>query len=409
MKTIVINRMYAGTYINNKLGGEIINLLHTDSGDNYVFVNPYGYINKMYNDSVVAVVDTRLLKSGCFEILGISLVENGQIVHPKGYTRKEKGLSCGKQIDNYTKNHTIEYGGVPYKNIVDNVMDSYITFKSNSLLIPKEQIFITDSDNGNNVPISNFTFNLPDKRFPKQSLISYITDVDNPTAFKIITDMIKNDNLWDTNKVNKVQDNKIIDKHFNYLSVIKKEDDELVYSNLFAYFFCKYPQLLQKFSNTVLNIELDGDMVVNREKHNIDLLIEDNKDIIVIENKIKSGINGVSIRHDFSEDGLIQSQLSRYHEYIESKKERKDSHYFIFIPDYNKVDLSKYTGSKRYTVINYSKLYDFFSKQSVDDVYYKEFVNSLYKHTKDRENDYAEDMACRFLQKIKAVKRKQNS
>ena len=36
----------------------------------------------------------------------------------------------------------------------------------------------------------------------------------------------------------------------------------------------------------------------------------------------------------------------------------------------------------------------------------KEFVDSLYKHTKDRENDYAEDMAYRFLQKIKKIKAK---
>ena len=48
MRTFVICRMYAGSYITSKMGGEIINLLHDDNGNNYVYVNPYGYIDKKY-------------------------------------------------------------------------------------------------------------------------------------------------------------------------------------------------------------------------------------------------------------------------------------------------------------------------------------------------------------------------
>ena len=40
MRSFVICRMYAGTYITNKMGGEIINLLHDDNGNNYVYVTP---------------------------------------------------------------------------------------------------------------------------------------------------------------------------------------------------------------------------------------------------------------------------------------------------------------------------------------------------------------------------------
>ena len=77
---------------------------------------------------------------------------------------------------------------------------------------------------------------------------------------------------------------------------------------------------------------------------------------------------------------------------------------FIFIPDYNKIDLKKYSGSKNYQVIRYSAIFNFFKKKQLDDIYFSEFVNSLYKHTKNREVDYAEDMAIRFLNQIKRKK-----
>lgn len=62
MRTYVIARMYAGSYIDSKLGGEAINLLHDDHGNNYVFVGPYGFIDKKYNDSVEGIILTRLTK-----------------------------------------------------------------------------------------------------------------------------------------------------------------------------------------------------------------------------------------------------------------------------------------------------------------------------------------------------------
>ena len=46
MKVYIINRMYAGSYINDKLGGEFINLLHDDNNKNYIFINPSGFIDK---------------------------------------------------------------------------------------------------------------------------------------------------------------------------------------------------------------------------------------------------------------------------------------------------------------------------------------------------------------------------
>jgi hypothetical protein len=387
------------------MGGEIINLLHDDNGNNYIYVNPYGYINRKYDDTVEGVILTRLLKSGCFEVIGIAKIGvAGQLVYPRGNTKKEKLDSTGNQLKKYEEKFDIKYDGIRLSNIYKGSLSGSITFKSEKLLLPKKELYITDKMN-KDLKTGNLTYNLPDKRFPNQSLISYIDNKENPKAYDQIKSIINNTSIWDYERKNTVSSNKVIDKHFNFLNIIKKEDDELVYSNMFYYFFSKYPKLIKDFAKSILNVSLSSNIGIEREKNNIDLFIEDDDNIIVIENKIKSGINGVFPRHDFSKKGKIQSQLYKYYKYAESIKKEKMTYYFIFIPVYNRVDLSLYEGSKLYKKIDYAKLYNFFKNQSINDPYYKDFVNSLYKHTKDRAFDYYEDMEYRFIQKLKQTRK----
>ena len=68
------------------------------------------------------------------------------------------------------------------------------------------------------------------------------------------------------------------------------------------------------------NMELS--FSVERETmERIDLWIQSDKDIIVIENKIKSGINGV--KEDYS-------QLRKYREFAEANKDKKNSALLCF-------------------------------------------------------------------------------
>ena len=148
MRTFVICRMYAGSYITSKMGGEIINLLHDDNGNNYVYVNPYGYIDKKYDNTVEAVLLTRLHKSGCFEILGVAKIgKDGQLVFPKGYTTEAKLESTGIQLLEKEKEFNIKYGGINLSDIYKGQLNGSVTFKSEILLLPKKQVFITDSQN----------------------------------------------------------------------------------------------------------------------------------------------------------------------------------------------------------------------------------------------------------------------
>lgn len=409
METYIISRMYAGSFLNENLGGEYINLLHDDQGRNYIFIGPRGFINPTYKDTIKGVILTRFSTIGCFKVLGVAKISAGNQVSKREKNKLKESYDSGKiKINEYIEENDIKYGGFSLKTINnDQLSGADITFKSDVLLLPKNELFITDSHTKDYVVEDAMTVNLKDKRFPQQSLVAYITDKENPEAFKQLTALIEDESLWDKDKINQVVDGEIIDEHYNFLDIIHKDYDELAYSNLFAYIFKNYPFIFIDFAKQVLGVELALNYEVEREKNNIDLWIEDQNNIIVIENKIKSGISGVSPRHNFAEDGMVQSQLLKYYQKTEANKEKKQTHYFLFIPNYNKINLKEYSGSKHYQEIRYSELYRFFSRVKNEDPYFKEFVKTLYKHTKDREVDYAEDMKFRFLRRLNQIKKRQ--
>lgn len=241
---------------------------------------------------------------------------------------------------------------------------------------------------------------MEDKRFAKQSLHMYIDDIETPKSFKEIMRMINNEDLW-YEKIRKITSDKY-DNHFNFLSLINKEDDELSFSNMFNYFFSKYPDLFLCFAREILNIGINPTYTIKREFHNIDLWIEDDMNILIIENKVKSGINGVSSRHDFSDGGLIQSQLSKYYAFAKdyARDKQKRASYFLFLPNHNKLDLSLYEGSKLYKEIRYRDIYNYLISKSINDPYYLDFCNALYKHTKDIPIDYSEVLLNYLIKQI---------
>ncbi|WP_297923965.1 PD-(D/E)XK nuclease family protein [uncultured Campylobacter sp.] len=73
-------------------------------------------------------------------------------------------------------------------------------------------------------------------------------------------------------------------------------DDELSFSNWIVYYLRNDAQLFLKFASEILRLNISEDAQILREYKNIDIFIKDQNHAIVIENKIKSGING--IRHD---------------------------------------------------------------------------------------------------------------
>lgn len=52
------------------------------------------------------------------------------------------------------------------------------------------------------------------------------------------------------------------------------------------------------------------------------------------------------------------------------------------------------------------EIYNYLITQTVDNVYYRDFVNALYKHTKDVPIDYSEELLNYMIKKVNKEKRK---
>ena len=71
METIILNRMYVGSYLDESenIGHEVINLFKDDNGSNYIYLNESGAIAKTYNDTVKAVLLVKYVEMGVFEVI----------------------------------------------------------------------------------------------------------------------------------------------------------------------------------------------------------------------------------------------------------------------------------------------------------------------------------------------------
>ncbi len=188
-------------------------------------------------------------------------------------------------------------------------------------------------------------------------------------------------------------------------SSIKKEYDEITISNLLAYIFEQNKAVFTEFAKDVLGIDgFDVEFDIYREtRYRVDIWIESKDGIIVIENKIKSKINGE--RYDVSGD-QIKSQLDDYYKHAISDSNGRNVHCYIFLPDYNSIKLNKYASGKYYVPIHYSQIYDFYLKHAGEMLhtdYFREFVDALAIHTKTVDNSNFDVMRERFIAKIRKI------
>ncbi len=118
----------------------------------------------------------------------------------------------------------------------------------------------------------------------------------------------------------------------------------------------------------------------------IDLFIYVENKIIVIENKVKSAINGVD-----KEDKKL-SQLYRYYEYTmkrakELHVDKQNCFFFILRPNYNREDIQKYNRANIYKVINYSSINDMLTSKKYNIECISEFQKVVSIHANDFDNE----------------------
>ena len=234
-KVIILSRMYVGSYLQENIGHEVINLFQADNGANYIYVSDDGRINPKYNGSVEAVLLVRYVEKGVMEVLA-KAEELEQILYKSNISEESKN-----QV-NYVEENNIKYGGVSPQRVLGNTEAKkiVITFKANKLLKVKNAIYlIEDIDK---IEEYENAFYLPEKHFSSQSLKMYYPQEDYIQDYDVLQSIISNEQIWeDSNTTEKLN---LIDidtwrQRNSFLSIIKKEYDELVFQICLHIFLIK--------------------------------------------------------------------------------------------------------------------------------------------------------------------------
>ena len=453
-RLIIINRMYAGKYLTEgeNIGHEIINLIRSDNGNNYLWLNADGncdiskFIGKkgnlIYDEIVMLMV--RMYGHRQWKILGKAEIDTSVLADymvPK-FSEEYHNLQIQK-----INEENICYGGQPINKIFDNNffngqiqsgIDIYFTFKAKNVLLP---VFTPENIEKTIINIEGMA------GLANQSLRMYLTD-DNENkkdTYDKFNDIVEG-NVFDWEKINSTQKVNInatftTNKEDYFLKIINEEYRELSFSNLLAYFL-KNKKIMSSFAKQFLklnNFNADAYSVAREEK-NIDLFISSPEHYVIIENKIRSGLieekkeMTKKILEYFGENNVNNLspkatalltafksaksyyQTDRYYAYacgmLEKQKTNATIKGYVLFPNYAQHTITQQLQntlfSQHFAPITYKDVYSFFSslKNSSDldaneNKYLDEFLSAIEIHTKDVDNIFEEEMKDRFYKKIK--------
>lgn len=432
-------KMFKGDYVlkENKVGHEFINLIKADDGYFYIWLNANGTFASNKAKDNITVLMVRTINFGIYKVLAkainCSLVDGAD--SSKTQTKEER----------YNLQKDISYKGVKLskihvnKKLKTNEIEVLVTFKTSEVYKAKKDIYVT-----NNKKLidgkSFFELNISGKSTMRQNFT-------NNKNFNVI---INESSIWEveTSKdtiydfINEYKDK--FPKKDTMFSILKKEKDENIISNAFCYFLEKYNYIGMFLNSLDSSIDKEQKFELKREKDKVDLLFIGDKDIVVIENKVNSEINGIDRKADYSSqiDKIINSdyikkilkenkksaiqiknellklkskgpisQLSKYFiiAYIiaEANNIRKDHvHYYLLTPNYSKcfykVDANDYIikclGEElflcnKYKMITYSDVYEIFAKIRIKKKYFSDFKKTIKTLTYDTYSIYETKIA----------------
>lgn len=395
---ILINNLFNGKYIfDENLGHEVINIYKSDNDKLYIYVNPYGNIDKKWDNQIRYILLGRTVSNTkIFKIIAKCEVEKQILIDTKyGEPKKHE-----EQLK-YIEDNKISYGGVLVDKIFANNKDSndspyFITFEVKNIMKAIQDIKLSpmDSHTKDSIIMTGI------KKINNQSQKLYIKSKDVENYEKLIA-IINNSKLWQP--INEKIDIGVYNKNnrtSSFLSIIKKEYDEIAISNLLAYFLKKDKQLWSDFCEKVLYIEeiKNNTPLITRESEgNIDLFIEVGNHLIIIENKIKSQIN--------SKGNNGYSQLKKYIDHSDKYAKnhnisKNNIHFYLLRPNYNNEDFSEFNkDDKKYLEIKYSSILEII-KERDDGNYFNELKYVIKKHSSEFDNELFDKMKERFIEQI---------
>ena len=414
---IVLNRMFAGEFLDDHIGHEIVNMYKDDLGRNYVYIQPYGTYQSSHHCKIGAVLMVRGIPGkSALEVLGLA-TELTDFFDPSLDYKKQWEVHA-----KYIRDMRISYGGMPLLNIFDRSKEKekeqpvYFTMEAKRVMRPNRKVYLiygekqTIDEEGAKIIL------LPHTKQAKCSLKQYFdSKSDDYGALKALVDCT---NLWTEDTYPLAGDGRPTEIHEdNFFDICGVADYELAFSNALSYYINKYPELVIEFAKQYFGKNIKEFRVL-REWKNIDLLLENNEQIVVIENKITSKINGIQVK----EGKLVGTQLKKYYEIaqkkaqgefldnddfmrIELQKHPKATAFFILTPDYNPINLDEYntdgfTCKEHYKQLFYSEIFSFLKDRHPNDFYFQEFLKGMKKHTSRYHTDLFEETRTKFIKQI---------
>lgn len=388
MGEIMLNKSFVGdwgTSSEANIPHEIINMFKSDNGKIYIYVPPYGGFDTKGHE-IDHILITGNWSNNTTEVYylasGLTLMHQGGL-HPTEAEKVEQIKLIKSEKIKYGKRllHEIKMAEVEEESVF------YLTFKADHLVRPKKRLVLSwDGGHDQNTKDKN-KISLP-TGYKYQRQRGYIKP--ETVDYQIISGIIANKNYWESNDYPQIVSPRASQKtsEYNFLRFTHKEYDETSYTNLFYELFHDLPTLFNSFAKEVLGIDTDDDYCISSEvqtedKHGrIDILALGKEHVIVIENKIKSGLNGIDKHNRLS-------QLTTYIEDIERKYSGMQKFYFLIEPEYNDIDISRFDQKRgnEFQKIKYSELHKFFKghKKEIDNSrfgkYADDIISAIQTHT----------------------------
>ncbi len=366
---LVLNRMYSGDYLLSNLGHEVINVYESDNEGYLLYLNPKGSFHRKHKDKVRQMVLVRSTSyKSCVEVIGIA-----------------EGLS-DVPFDTESQNALVDnatYGGVTLAQLFgsnESKQDCYVTFRAERVLRPNVPTYIVFKG-GTTLLDSNKAVSVIhlESEQGKTTLKQYFSE--GSCDYKALQErLFAGFSGTPMPKVDIAEMQKPAAK--NFFEVCGIDNSELAFSNAFAYFLETYPDMLKQFAAMRgHNVDCSSLTVTRETEENIDLYVETPSHIIVVENKVLSDING---REHAKTKG--ESQLAKYYQHVEGKKDKRKKLYVVLTPDHNNIDLRQFDYGDKYAKLFYSEVRQFLigyveREKLQADRYLWELIAAMEKHS----------------------------
>lgn len=424
VNVILINVMYSGSYIKNKLGHECINLFATDNGQHFIYINSFGKIakDKLSKYNIECVLLGQRVRDGVIKVLakatGLTILDSTEKIINNTSATDQKPLKTNLAKEHITelKRENVFYGGVFIKDLFDKSEQVLATFKADKVVEINGNVYIYESGKKTET-FSDIVLPSAKHDGKKDFLLAntspymYFPETNNKGVlmddYLKLKGIINSQTIWDQNNVKKILSFNIIPP-ISMIEIMRKEDSELAYSNMIAYWLNQDKKTISGFIKEVLKQKdksiscpnQNSNIIIERERENIDVLINYDKTHIIIENKINAGISEYN-------DTTIPNQLVKYRVELTAEFPNENIHCFLLTPDYRNIDPHNY--DKEYSPIKYSELYKFFNKAIINDSLGKEFCKALALHKEVVDNSNFINMQRRMAQAIASKKKKQHN